>query len=46
MLQHRQLVIRHEAVKLLLVMLKEFSRFAASIQQWNIIDAAAQNAFK
>jgi hypothetical protein len=45
MLQHRQLFIRHEAVNLLIFMLKEFSRFAASIQQWNLIDAAAQNAF-
>jgi hypothetical protein len=46
MLQHRQLVIRHEAVNLLLTMLKQFSRFVTSIEQWNLIDAAAQNTFK
>jgi hypothetical protein len=46
MLQHRQLVIRHEAVNLLLAMLKQFSTFITCIEQWNFIDAVAQNAFK
>lgn len=46
MLQHRQLVIRHEALLLLLAMMRQFSRFVTSIEQWNLIDEAAENSFK
>jgi hypothetical protein len=46
MLQHRQLVVRHEAVLLLLTMMSQFSRFVTSIEQWNLIDEATENSFK
>lgn len=46
LLPHRQLVIRHEAVNLLLAMLKQFNTFVTCIEQWNLIDASSQNAFK
>jgi hypothetical protein len=46
MLQHRHLVVRHEAVLLLLAMLRQFSKFVTSIEHWNLIDQAAENSFK
>jgi hypothetical protein len=44
MLQHRKLVIRHEAVNLLPVILKQFSRCVAATEHWKLTDAAIQNA--
>jgi hypothetical protein len=46
MLQHRHIVVRHEALNLLLVMMRQFSRFVASIEKGNIIDIAARNSLK
>jgi len=46
MLQHRQQVVRHEAVNLLLVMMRQYSRFVASIEKGHFIDDAARNLLK
>jgi hypothetical protein len=46
MLQHRQRVVRHEAVNLLLVMMRQYSRFVASIEKGHLIDDAARNLLK
>jgi hypothetical protein len=46
MLLHKRLVIRHEAMNLLLAMLRQFSSFITSIEQWNLIDNPAQNVLK
>jgi len=46
MLQHRQQVVRHEAVNLLLVMMTQYSRFVAFIEKGHFIDDAARNLLK
>lgn len=46
MLQHRHLMVRHEAVLLLLAMMRQFSRFVIFIEQWNLIDEAVEKSFK
>jgi len=46
MLQHRQQVVRHEAVNLLLVLMRQYSRFVASIEKGHFIDDAARNLLK
>lgn len=46
MLQHRQRVVRHEAVNLLLVMMRQYSRFVASIEKGHLIDDVARNLLK
>jgi hypothetical protein len=46
MLQHRQRVARHEAVNLLLVMMRQYSRFVASLEKGHLMDDAARNLLK
>ena len=46
MLRHRQRFVRHEAVNLLLVMMRQFSRFVASIEKGHLIDDATQKLLK
>ena len=46
MLQHRQRIVRHEAVNLLLVMMRQYGRFVASIEKGQLIDDAARHLLK
>ncbi|XP_069668959.1 nucleolar pre-ribosomal-associated protein 1 isoform X2 [Periplaneta americana] len=46
MLQNKYLIIRYEALSLLLVMLRQFSDFITSVKRWNLIDDSTLHALK